>query len=94
MKNYPITISEEQENDFVKYGDAIRMANEAFYDGFITAIMESPEEVAQMDVSDRIVFCLLAKAKSAELTGVEMEPLPPEVLEALQEMSEEPQGSE
>lgn len=65
MRNYPINSKQE---GFIAAHSAIQMINEAFFDGFMTALLETPEELETMTVDERIMFCVLASEKNGYIT--------------------------
>lgn len=57
-----------EKEGYIKLSDAYKLINEAFFDGFIVAICESPDELQAMTVGDRIAVCVTAKALREKLT--------------------------
>lgn len=52
---------------------AIKLINEAYYDGFMTASLETPEELDSLTAEDKIRFIILAKEKNTSLTRNKLE---------------------
>lgn len=60
MKKYPIHATTEQEKTgYVKYSEAIKWCNQSFFDGFIAALCETPEEYEALTTNDiiEVMFC-------------------------------------
>lgn len=70
MRNYPI---DSNVKGFIAMEIAIKLINEAFFDGFMTASLETPEELDSLTVEDRIGFMILAKEKNTYLTRNKLE---------------------
>lgn len=66
MREYPLPPPEKE--GYIKLSDAYKYINEAFFDGFIVAICDSPDELQAMTVDDRIAACFMAKAMREKLT--------------------------
>ena len=71
MQTYPIHISEQEAAGYILYRNAIQAINAAFFDGFMTALLKSPENAEDMEPVERIHYCLMAAEKSAKLTRAE-----------------------
>lgn len=65
MRNYPI---DSNVKGMIATESAIGLINAAFYDGFMTAILETPEELDSLTVEDRIRLMTIAKEKNTSLT--------------------------
>lgn len=65
MRKYPIKTGQ---SGYISIDDAEKLANEAFYDGFITALLETPEEADELTTAQRIQCMELATLKNAILT--------------------------
>lgn len=64
MWKYPIHAETEQEKTgYVKYSEAIKWCNQSFYDGFIAALCETPEEYEVLTTNDRteVMFCAIER---------------------------------
>lgn len=59
MWKYPLT---SDKNGYVPLEDALQWCNMSFYDGFIAAHMETPEEYEAITTENRIAFMLAAVA--------------------------------
>lgn len=59
MWKYPLT---SDKNDYVPLKDALQWCNMSFYDGFIAAFCESPEDYEAITTENRIAFMLAAVA--------------------------------
>ena len=79
MRKYPIKTGQSGN---ISIDDAEKLANEAFYDGFITALLETPEEADELTPAQRIQCAELAILKNAILTR---STTPPQVPEELKE---------
>lgn len=78
MRKYPIKTGQSGN---ISIDDAEKLANEAFYDGFITALLETPEEADELTTAQRIQCMELATLKNAILTRN----APPQVPEELKD---------
>lgn len=65
MRNYPI---DSNVKGFIEMELAIKYINIAFYDGFMTASLETPEELDSLTVEDKIRLMFLAKEKNDYIT--------------------------
>ena len=65
MRKYPIKTGQ---SGYISIDDAEKLANAAFYDGFITALLETPEEADELTPVQRIQCAELAILKNAILT--------------------------
>lgn len=59
MWKYPLT---SDKNGYVPLEDALQWCNMSFYDGFIAAHMETPEEYEAITTENHIAFMLAAVA--------------------------------
>lgn len=64
MWKYPLT---SDKNGYVPLEDALQWCNMSFYDGFIAAFCESPEEYEAITAEDRIAFLFAAVERCAIL---------------------------
>lgn len=78
MRKYPIN---NEKKGYIAIEEAEKIVNAAFYDGFITAMLETPEEADELTPVQRIQFVELAILKNAILTRN----APPRVPEELKE---------
>ena len=63
MDRYPLRPKNEKEaKGEVLFDTALKWCNEAFFDGFIAAHMETPEEYEAIATENRIAFMLAAVA--------------------------------
>lgn len=63
MDRYPLRPKNEKEaKGRVLFDTALKWCNEAFFDGFIAANMETPEEYEAITTESRIAFMLAAVA--------------------------------
>lgn len=58
MRKYPLPTPEK--DGYIKLSDAYKFINEAFYDGFITAIRDTPEDYESITIGQRIEIMMLA----------------------------------
>lgn len=65
MRKYPIN---NEKKGYIAIEEAEKIVNAAFYDGFITAMLETPEEADELTPVQRIQFVELAILKNAILT--------------------------
>lgn len=65
MRNYPI---DSNVKGFIAMEIAIKLINAAFYDGFMTAILETPEELDSLTVGERIECMALANKMNDYIT--------------------------
>lgn len=66
MREYPLPPPEK--DGYIKLSDAYKYINEAFFDGFIVAICDSPDDIKNMTVAERIEACFTTKALREKLT--------------------------
>lgn len=78
MRKYPINSGEK---GYIAIEEAEKITNAAFYDGFITAMLETPEEADELTPAQRLQCTELAILKNAILTRS----TPPQVPEELKE---------
>ena len=78
MRKYPMNSGKK---GYIAIEEAEKIANAAYYDGFITAILETPEEADELTPVQRIQCAELAILKNAILTRN----APPRVPEELKE---------
>lgn len=78
MRKYPMNSGKK---GYIAIEEAEKIANAAYYDGFITAILETPEEADELTPVQRIQCAELAIAKNAILTRN----APPQVPEELKD---------
>ena len=78
MRKYPMNSGEK---GYIAIEEAEKIVNAAFYDGFITAMLETPEEADELTPAQRIKCIELAILKNAILTRN----APPRVPEELKE---------
>lgn len=64
MWKYPLT---SDKNGYVPLEDALQWCNMSFYDGFIAAFCESPEDYEAINTEDRIALVLAAIERNAIL---------------------------
>lgn len=64
MWKYPLT---SDKNDYVPLKDALQWCNMSFYDGFIAAFCESPEDYEAINTEDRIALAFAAIERNAIL---------------------------
>ena len=72
IRLFPLPAQEQEDQE--KIFDHADM-NGAFYQGFAQAILQDPEEAAEVTPLDRIAFSMMAKAKSEYLNGLLDEPI-------------------
>lgn len=65
MRKYPMNSGKK---GYIAIEEAEKIANAAYYDGFITAILETPEEADELTPVQRIQCAELAILKNAILT--------------------------
>lgn len=65
MRKYPMNSGKK---GYIAIEEAEKIANTAYYDGFITAILETPEEADELTPVQRIQCAELAILKNAILT--------------------------
>lgn len=70
MRNYPI---DSNVKGFIAMELAIKLINAAFYDGFMTAILETPEELDSLTIENRTRLMFLANEMNASLTRNKLE---------------------
>lgn len=78
MRKYPMNSGKK---GYIAIEEAEKIANAAYYEGFITAILETPEEADELTPVQRIQCAELAILKNAILTRN----APPRVPEELKE---------
>lgn len=78
MRKYPIN---SEKKGYIAIEEAEKIVNAAFYDGFITAMLETPEEAEELTPAQRLQCAELAILKNAILTRS----TPPQVPEELKE---------
>lgn len=78
MRKYPMNSGKK---GYIAIEEAEKIANAAYYDGFITAILETPEEADELTPVQRIQCTELAILKNAILTRN----APPQVPEELKD---------
>lgn len=78
MRKYPMNSGKK---GYIAIEEAEKIANAAYYDGFITAILETPEEADELTPVQLIQCAELAILKNAILTRS----TPPQVPEELKE---------
>lgn len=64
MWKYPIN---SKVSGYVTLKEAYQWCNQSFFDGFIAALCETPEEYEAIEIADRIAFCCAAIEKNAIL---------------------------
>lgn len=64
MWKYPLT---SDKNGYVPLEDALQWCNMSFYDGFIAAFCESPEDYEAINTEDRIALVFAAIERNAIL---------------------------
>lgn len=64
MWKYPLT---SDKNGYVPLEDALQWCNMSFYDGFIAAFCESPEDYEAINTEDRIALVFAAVERCAIL---------------------------
>lgn len=77
MRKYPMNSGKK---GYIAIEEAEKIANAAYYDGFITAILETPEEADELTPVQRIQCAELAILKNAILTRNAPPPRVPEEL--------------
>lgn len=65
MRKYPMNSGDK---GYIAIDEAEKLANAAFYDGFITAMLETPEEADELTPVQRIQCIEFAILKNAILT--------------------------
>lgn len=65
MRKYPMNSGKK---GYIAIEEAEKIANAAYYDGFITAILKTPEEADELTPVQRIKCAELAILKNAILT--------------------------
>lgn len=58
MRKYPLPPPEK--DGYIKLSDAYKFINEAFCDGFITAICDTPEDYESITIGQRIEIMMIA----------------------------------
>lgn len=66
MREYPLPPPEK--DSYIRLSDAYKYINEAFFDGFIVAICDSPDDLKNMTATQRIEACFMAIALREQLT--------------------------
>lgn len=66
MRKYPLPLPEK--DGYIKLSDAYKFINEAFYDGFITAICDTPEDYESITIGQRIEIMVIATEARKKLT--------------------------
>lgn len=64
MWKYPIN---SKVSGYVTLEEAYQWCNQSFFDGFIAARCETPEEYEAIEIADQIAFCCAAIEKNAIL---------------------------
>lgn len=82
MKRYPI--KSDGVTGVISRADAIQVANAAFFDGFMTAVLESKEEADSLDTETRLFLMMKAKEKNERLTTVQAKEKAPQTAAAAQ----------
>lgn len=67
MRKYPLPPPPEKDG-YIKLSDAYKFINEAFYDGFITAICDTPEDYESITIGQRIEIMVIATEARKKLT--------------------------
>ena len=70
MRNYPI---DSNVKGFIAMEIAIKLVNEALFDGFMTAFLETPEELDSLTAEDKIRLIILAKEKNTSSNRIKLE---------------------
>lgn len=68
MELYPLKKIKCGKQCFIPDYEVVRMRNASFVDGYITACIDTPEDLEGMDAEDRIAYMIEAMEKSAKLT--------------------------
>lgn len=66
MRKYPLPHPEK--DGYIKLSDAYKFINEAFYDEFITAICDTPEDYESITIGQRIEIMMIAIEARKKLT--------------------------
>ena len=66
MRKYPLPLPEK--DGYIKLSDAYKFIYEAFYDGFITAICDTPEDYESITIGQRIEIMVIATEARKKLT--------------------------
>lgn len=80
MRNYPI---DSEQKGFIAMHTAIQMINAAFFDGFMTALLETPEELDTMTINERIMYCAFAAKRNAYITRNAVTPFINELVDSV-----------
>lgn len=64
MWKYPLT---SDKNGYVPLEDALQWCNQSFFDGFIAALCESPEDYEAINTEDRTALAFAAIERNAIL---------------------------
>lgn len=66
MRKYPLPPPEK--DGYIKLSDAYKFINEAFYDGFIVAICDTPEDYESITIGQRMEIMMIAIEARKRLT--------------------------
>ena len=64
MWKYPI---KSDKSGYVSLKEAYQWCNQSFFDGFIAAVCETPEEFEALEIADRFAICMAATERCAVL---------------------------
>lgn len=68
MNEYPLRPKTPQEGKgCIEFATALKWCNEAFFDGFISAHLETADELEKLTAEERINYCFKAVEKCAVL---------------------------
>lgn len=68
MDKYPLRPKTPQEGKgYIDFATALKWCNEAFFDGFISAHLETADELEKLTIEERINYCFRAVEKCAVL---------------------------
>lgn len=68
MRKYPLPSPPPEKDGYIKLSDAYKLINQAFYDGFIVAICDTPEDYESITIGQHIKIMMIAIEARKRLT--------------------------